>query len=183
MSNDNKRMAALLAIRLGSIVGIAVTSYALYVEHKMEQAKKQGESYEALCDIRGDGFEASCTAVLGSTYGHILSHWGWVQHGSALDFSNATLGLLFYIAALFHDKLAWLIVNPPVVLVFAAAGSLAFSGYLAYILNVIIVSSRDAGALQSDVNCGLPAGSCNKHVAGETSVKVESGLRLASLTT
>lgn len=137
---NRKAMAYLLAIRLASLVGIGVTSYALYVEHKMAAAKKEGDEYEALCDFRGDGFQASCTAVLGSTYGHILSHWGVVKPGSALDFSNATLGLIFYLAALFHDQLAFVIVNPPLVLVAASAGSLAFSGYLAYILNVVLVS-------------------------------------------
>ena len=123
--------AALLAVRGASLVGAAVTLYALYVEHQLAAAKKAGEHYEALCDVHAVGVDMSCTAVLGSSYGHILSHWGLVAHGSALDFSNATLGLVFYVAALLHDRiLAPPPVNPSLVLVLAAAGSLAFSGYL-----------------------------------------------------
>lgn len=127
----------LLVIRSASLVGVAVTLYALYVEHAMEAAKKQGEQYEALCDIRSGGVEMSCTAVLGSSYGHILSHWGLVRPGSALDYSNATLGLLFYLLTLVHDKVG---VVTPAILLAASAGSLLFSAYLAYVLNFILVS-------------------------------------------
>jgi len=76
---------AQLAIRVGALVGVAVTAYALYVEHRMAAAKKDGEEYEALCDIRhGDVTVASCSAVFGSSYARILSHWGLVPHGGAL---------------------------------------------------------------------------------------------------
>ena len=75
----------------------------------IEAAKKTGNAYEALCDISA----GSCSAVLGSSYAHILSHWGLVTAGGAFDVSNAAMGLLFYVAALSFDWwLAPLPVNP-----------------------------------------------------------------------
>ena len=127
--------AALLAVRGGSLVGVAATAYALYVELQMAAAKKRDEQYEALCDIHA----GSCTAVLGSSYSHILSHWGLVAPGSALDLSNAVMGMLFYVAAAFHDWwLAPLPVNPSLVLLLASSGALAFSAYLAWVLKYIL---------------------------------------------
>jgi uncharacterized membrane protein len=77
--------------------------------------------------------------VFGSSYGRILSHWGVVPKGSALDVSNALLGILFYVAALLHDRLGGVLpASPQVVLLVAATGALAFSAYLAYILNVVL---------------------------------------------
>jgi uncharacterized membrane protein len=135
---------ALLAIRLGALVGIVATSYALYVEHKLEAAKKTGDAYEALCDIRhGDVTVASCSAVFSSSYARVLSHWGLVAPGSALDVSNAALGLAFYVAALLHDQLG--VPHHALVLLAASLGSLAFSAYLAYVLNVVIVSGCCCG--------------------------------------
>lgn len=130
---------ALLAIRVGALVGAVATGYALYVEHKLAAAKKSGDEYEALCDIRhGDVTVASCSAVFGSSYARVLSHWGLVAPGSALDVSNAALGLAFYVAALLHDRLG--LPHHALLLLVASLGSLAFSAYLAYVLNVVIVS-------------------------------------------
>ncbi len=127
---------ALLAVRGASLVGVAVTGYALYVEAQLAAAKKTGNHYEALCDINA---RSSCTAVLGSSYGHILSHWGLVAPGSALDVSNAAMGLLFYVAAALHDWwLAPFPVSPPLVLLLAASGSLVFSAYLAWVLAYVL---------------------------------------------
>lgn len=115
----------------------------------MEAAKKEGESYEALCDVSHGGFEASCTAVFGSSYSRVLSHWGLVRQGSPLDVSNAALGLAFYLAALVHERVGALLgVNPPMLLAVASAGSIAFSIYLAMVLKFILVSGRVGGGVQ-----------------------------------
>lgn len=65
-----------------ALLGICVSLYALYVESSVAAAKASGLEYHAACDFAS---WASCSKVLGSVYGHILSHWKLVPKGSALD--------------------------------------------------------------------------------------------------
>ena len=71
-----------------AVLGAAVALYALYIEWR----KEMDEGYEALCDTAS----FSCTKVLMSEYGHILSKWGLVAQGSRFDVPNPVLGLGFY---------------------------------------------------------------------------------------
>ena len=77
------------------------------------KAKEDEGPYEAMCDfnIESVGISGSCTKVshcclscspingsstkrkvFGSSYGHILSHWGILEKGHPLDLSLATTG-------------------------------------------------------------------------------------------
>ena len=110
-----------------AFMGVLVALYALYVEHR----KGEDSSYEALCDISET---ASCSRVLMSAYGHILSKWGLVATGSALDLPNPVLGLAFYGMVLLRGALRL----PRLAVLGASAASLAFSLYLAYILATVL---------------------------------------------
>ena len=107
------------------LLGIIVALYALYVEHR----KSVDSSYEAMCDIEGVG---KCSDVLLSEYGHILSKWGLVAPGSPLDVPNPVLGILYYLLVLL-----WPLPSRQPVLA-AAALSLAFSAYLAWVLATVL---------------------------------------------
>jgi vitamin-K-epoxide reductase (warfarin-sensitive) len=109
-----------------SLLGVLVALYALYVEHR----KAQDETYEALCDTQS----FSCTKVLMSEYGHILSKWGLVKEGSALDVPNPILGLAFYAVVLARAPLGL----PRDLVVAASLGSLLFSVYLAWVLYAVL---------------------------------------------
>ena len=126
-------MAALplLVLRAAALAGFAIALYTLHVEHEMEK----DTAYDALCDIETGPFAgASCSTVLSSPYAHILSHWGLVPLGSPWDLSNALLGAGYYAVAGLFDVLP-AAAHPTSLLLAAATGSLAFSGYLAYILS------------------------------------------------
>ena len=117
---------SLLSSSFFALIGIFVALYALYIEHR----KAEDDGYEALCDTKS----FSCTKVLMSEYGHILSKWGIVAMGSRFDVPNPILGLAFYGLVLAQSPLGL-----PRFLVFAAAlGSLLFSLYLAGILYFVL---------------------------------------------
>ena len=119
-------MAPLLRWLLPAL-GITVALYALWVEYKKACEKAGGEKFEALCDIKGVG---SCSDVLMSEYGHILSKWGLCPAGTAFDVPNPVLGIIFYLLVAL-----WPLADRRAVLA-ASTGSLVFSAYLAYILAV-----------------------------------------------
>lgn len=129
---DSRNAAAMgVVIRLACLVGLAVSLYAWHVEGEIARARAAGFEYKAACDV---GTFASCSKVLGSSYAHILSHWGVVPRGSPLDLSNAVAGALFYVAVAAMDAVPSL--RP--LQVGAAAGGLAFSAYLAYVLKFVL---------------------------------------------
>jgi len=111
--------------RLLPLAGILVSCYALWVEYR----KTVDPNYEAACDISE---KASCSKVLMSSYGHILSQWGLVEEGSMLDVPNPILGICFYSLVLL-----WPYERREVVLG-ASIASLLFSFYLAFILYFVI---------------------------------------------
>ncbi len=99
-------MANSLYTRILSLIGIILSGYALYVEHKtgeshggavddgVEDIFAPVEEFKALCDIEAIG--ASCSQVFSLPEGRMLSYFGIVPDGSALDVPNALLGLLYY---------------------------------------------------------------------------------------
>lgn len=113
-------------LRIFPILGILVSLYALWVEHR----KALDDTYEALCDL-SEG--ASCTKVLMSSYGHIFSHFGLVPNGSFLDVPNPVLGLCFYSLVLL-----WPWNNSRLPVLVASLGSVLFSAYLGYILYAVL---------------------------------------------
>ena len=113
------------ALTVAACLGVVVSAYALYVE-----SMHGTDGFVALCDISE---HASCSKVLTSEFGHILSFSGLVPSGSLFDVPNALLGLGFYGAViLLHPAL------PAVVLLAAATFSVALSCYLAYILATVL---------------------------------------------
>ena len=111
-------------IRVASVFGLCVSSYALYVESRLSE-----EGFTAMCDFNES---ASCSAVLGSKYGHVLSLIGFVPVDSLWDVPNSALGLIFYICALVHSLF------PPTLVLIGATVALAFSAFLAYILGFVL---------------------------------------------
>ncbi len=98
-----------LTIAILSGIGVALSLYALYVKHKLQQDK----GFKALCDINE---KVSCTKAMGSEY------------GSFFIIPNSAFGVVFYAVMLllgFFDEMKavfWLSV-------LAVLGSV----YLAYV--------------------------------------------------
>mgnify|MGYP003885117789 FL=1 len=115
-----------------AICGILVASYALYVEYQIAN-EPFGSEYVASCDVMG----MSCTAVFRSKYAHILSHWGLVPEGSALDLGLATAGLSLYTGFLLYPILTCIPGRKTIVLA-VSLGSICFSLYLLYVLKFVL---------------------------------------------
>lgn len=77
-------------VQATALAGICVSGYALHVEHELEQ----NPMFQPSCNA----FGGSCSNVFSSSYAHVLSHWGIVPKGHALDLSLASAGLLLYCA-------------------------------------------------------------------------------------
>ncbi|KAL7536702.1 hypothetical protein ACHAXR_011273 [Thalassiosira sp. AJA248-18] len=79
-----------------AIIGLILSAYSVYVEHKVEHKDDtpDGDDFQALCDIEAIG--ASCSAVFSLPEGKMLSFFGIVPEGHALDIPNGVLGMLFY---------------------------------------------------------------------------------------
>jgi uncharacterized membrane protein len=78
-------------------VGICLSLYALYVEHKTSHPTFTDgieDGFQALCDIESIG--ASCSQVFSLPEGRMLTYFGIVPEGSFLDVPNAALGLTYY---------------------------------------------------------------------------------------
>ena len=82
-------------IQVASLFGLALSGYALHVESQVDNPM-----YTPGCDVTIFGFHASCTKVFKSEQGHMLSYFGLVPHGHALDVPNAIIGICFYLFAL-----------------------------------------------------------------------------------
>lgn len=78
-----------------AIVGLVMSVYSIYVEHKNDHEPDDGDEFVALCDIEAIG--ASCSAVFALPEGKMLSFFGIVPHGHFLDLPNGFLGMLFYL--------------------------------------------------------------------------------------
>ncbi|GFH48084.1 hypothetical protein CTEN210_04560 [Chaetoceros tenuissimus] len=93
------------------VIGVVLSLYALYVEHKTSHKYEQSttttsetstmggifgeeEEFKALCDIESIG--ASCSQVFALPEGRMLTYFGIVEEGSILDVPNAMLGFLYY---------------------------------------------------------------------------------------
>eukprot|EP00339_Tiarina_fusa_P008251 CAMPEP_0116998542 /NCGR_PEP_ID=MMETSP0472-20121206/1575_1 /TAXON_ID=693140 ORGANISM="Tiarina fusus, Strain LIS" /NCGR_SAMPLE_ID=MMETSP0472 /ASSEMBLY_ACC=CAM_ASM_000603 /LENGTH=90 /DNA_ID=CAMNT_0004697721 /DNA_START=39 /DNA_END=308 /DNA_ORIENTATION=+ len=76
-----------------AVVGVILSMYAVYVEHKVAH-KPPEEEFQSLCDIEEIG--ASCSAVFQLPEGRMLSYFGIVPDGHMLDVPNAVLGVLYY---------------------------------------------------------------------------------------
>jgi uncharacterized membrane protein len=78
--------------------GVILTIYALYVEYMTHGVdldnQKEGEEFQALCDIEAIG--ASCSAVFNLPEGRLLSYFSIVPKDHFLDVPNAFLGFLYY---------------------------------------------------------------------------------------
>lgn len=88
--------APLLNNAILATLGIILSAYSVHVEHQVEHKNENpdGEEFQALCDIEAIG--ASCSAVFSLPEGKMLSFFGLVPEGHALDIPNGILGILFY---------------------------------------------------------------------------------------
>ncbi len=77
------QFVAVLAGLALSITGVAI-----------ERWHEEDPNYVAMCDLTET---VSCSKVMSSEYGHMLSWLGIVPHGSFLDQSNAAYGKLISI--------------------------------------------------------------------------------------
>ena len=118
-------------VKLLGLLGCGISMYALHVEH----AAESDDGYEAMCDFAA---WASCTQVFKSEYAHLLSHWGLVPRGHALDLSLAIMGLILY-SAYFLAACLWDVMpaRKPLFLTVASCGA-CFSCYLLYVLKFIL---------------------------------------------
>lgn len=74
---------------LASGAGLALSVLATVIELRHEQ----DPDYVAVCDLTET---VSCSKVMSSEYGHMLSLMGLVPKGSPLDRSNAEFGEDFF---------------------------------------------------------------------------------------
>lgn len=116
-----------LLLRLSAAVGVAVSLYAVYVEHRIATAEELSLEYDAPCDVGG----FSCSRVLTSEYSHPLSALGILPRGHPLDVSNALAGSAWY-------AVAGTALLPQGVLLALSVGSLAYSAFLLYILKYVL---------------------------------------------
>ncbi|PFH38046.1 vitamin k epoxide reductase family protein [Besnoitia besnoiti] len=120
--------AANLTTVVTASLGVALCLYAMRVEH----LASIDSSYRPYCDISS---HASCSRVLTSPQSRLLKYLGLATPGSRLDFPNTYLGLAFY---------TFMLTFPigrrfcHVLYTLAAAGSMASSLYLAYVLYAIL---------------------------------------------
>ncbi|CAG9786689.1 unnamed protein product [Diatraea saccharalis] len=119
------------AIIATGILGVIVSTYALYVE--MAAESKPG--YKALCDISE---YASCSRVLTSEYS---KGFGIIPKESALEVPNCIYGTLFYCFMIFlatFDHIG--VIRLQLILAFAACTSSVYLGYLlAFVLRDVCV--------------------------------------------
>ncbi|CAM9954911.1 unnamed protein product [Scytosiphon promiscuus] len=87
------------SLRAAGALGLLISLYAVYVEHKNEV----DSSYSAVCDVSE---RVSCSKkVLMSDWGHIVSKLGLLTKGHPLDLANATLGVIYFSVVFLHDWL------------------------------------------------------------------------------
>ena len=118
-------------VQLLGLLGFAIALYALSVEANLDDP-----TYIAACDF---GASFSCTAVFKSPYAHVLSHWGLVERGGALDLSLAVAGMALYSCYFLAGGPLWSVmpVRAAIFLAVALAGA-AFSCYLLYVLKFVL---------------------------------------------
>lgn len=116
----------------GALLGLAASMYAHHVEVSLAAAMEAGDSslYAPSCG-------SSCATVLGSPQAHILSHWGLVEKGSALDVSNALTGAAFYALAALNGFAPGKLL-PRALFLVMSVGTLLFSLYLAWVLKYVL---------------------------------------------
>ncbi|CBN75221.1 conserved unknown protein [Ectocarpus siliculosus] len=113
-------------------IGLCLSLYAVYVEHKNEE----DSSYEAMCDVSE---RMSCSKVLMSEWGHILSQLGVLPKGHQFDLANATLGVLYFAAVFLHRLFPLSSCQAKAKVVFAlTVPVVGVSLYLMYILLVVL---------------------------------------------
>ncbi|DBA05011.1 TPA: hypothetical protein N0F65_007013 [Lagenidium giganteum] len=113
------------------LAGVAVSAYGAYVEYKKRTLQ---HNYTAMCDLSS---YASCSRVMTSAQGKMLSYYGVVPAGSMLDVSNAALGVLAYGLFVMYPLVRSL-PNFQYAYLFAAIISVVISAYLAYVLAFVL---------------------------------------------
>ena len=130
-------------------IGLALSLYALHVEHTqaaLEAAKEAAsadgsmmaeefEEYKSLCDIEALG--ASCSATFALPEGRMLSYFGLVAEKSPLDVANAVLGALYYTYVMLYSMQITSSIFPLGLTFFANTMAMASSVFLAYKLLVL----------------------------------------------
>ena len=121
-------------VNLLALAGVCVAGYALYIEFATREAERTGVEVSFFCDHLAPGF--SCSKALTGEYGKVLSKYGLVAKGGALDVPNSALGMCYYLLAL----APWHTLGPRGgdAFMLAAVASLAFSLFLAYVLYAIL---------------------------------------------
>ena len=166
ISTMASQRAFLLLLRLGAVLGLVASLYAMYVEGEIAQAAALGHAFTgAACDI---GSWSRCSKVLTSSYSRVLSHWGFVPRGSVYDLSNAAMGTAFYAVALVHDVLPLPLSSGTrqLVMLVASTGSLAFTGYLAYVLKFVLQDFCLVCATMYVANALIFIGAARRALAG-----------------
>ncbi|TYZ57157.1 hypothetical protein PybrP1_004152 [[Pythium] brassicae (nom. inval.)] len=119
-------------LMLTGVAGVAIAAYGVYVEH---QKRLHQSKYSALCDSK----YFSCSKVMTSEFGSLLSYHGVVASGSALDQPNAVLGLFAYLLFALYPVLRAVPFHA-YFYVIASTCALLASGYLALILAFVLKS-------------------------------------------
>jgi uncharacterized membrane protein len=76
-----------------ALIGIIITSYAIYVEHNAKKGRK------FMCDIND---YMSCSAVLTSPYARMIKLVFGLDDNHILNVPNTYVGILFYLAVLVY---------------------------------------------------------------------------------
>lgn len=145
-------------LRASAALGAVASLYAVYIEHEIAAAAAAHLDFEAPCDVGG----FSCSRVLSSEYSHPLSALGLLPRGHAFDVSNALAGLAWYI---FAGTAAPLLL-PPAALLALSVGSLAYSGFLLWILKYVLHDTCIICITMYAANIGIFAAAARDVVKG-----------------
>eukprot|EP00904_Undaria_pinnatifida_P004931 jgi/Undpi1/1568/HiC_scaffold_11.g04958.m1 len=119
-------------LQVAGVVGLCLSLYAVYVEMKHEE----DPSYQAACDVSE---VMSCSKVLTSEWGHIVSQLGVVPKDHPLDMANATIGVFYFSLVALHDFLPLPSYSAKAGVIFALTlPVVCVSLYLAYILFAVL---------------------------------------------
>lgn len=97
------------------IVGVAISLYAIYVEHS---SRKLGKKFVAVCDMNES---ASCSLVLTSAYSRLGEVYLGLSKDSMFNLPNTYYGLLFYIAVTVYPVYPFTLIPFREVLFFGAS--------------------------------------------------------------
>jgi vitamin-K-epoxide reductase (warfarin-sensitive) len=116
---------------IGIFIGFVLSVYTIYIEYNLSS----DQNYVASCDINP---QISCSRVITSEYGHILSALNIVPRNSIFDRPNCEYGVLFYLTIFLFYLFSSSSPLMKLFLLFTAVFGMILSCLLGYIMVYIL---------------------------------------------